>query len=545
MRTILFSFRDSREYLDVQLRQYVQVSYETLRQYLWSAFCQPRCVWYWSEYMSSNIGPFTHHLQVLSSCAIQAFIVLLYAVFCIVRMPRHDSYTPILSVPKTSQASRSRTDRVAERINTAAGAFLVAQCFFAGQLAHKLPFHLRIILIQMLVSAAIASFRLAPWSIDPLNGYALLFIATIGFIPPVFTLMLLRSQKRREWYHIFVVLLSWVLSTILFVILISNLQDVRHDSERVAQARNALYSVDACGGYSAMSLCTETGKIDPIYYMMGFFNQDSIPNIDNIWVIWLFPFLVLLGLSINRFFPRFLAKAVTSTKNATRSKFTDRYTNTINYSRRPLLIFAMFLFVLCFLYQTFLVKKYVEMDLIDTRRKTGWTFGQIVAVLIWAPFLFELTIGWFLEWLKERRERNKSYQPHGYASQTTAMQGLSGPTSYHHAPSLSGQTPLLPSTHMGTPMIPSTPNFGNHASFSPPVSRPTTPVTASSHPQVTYSPTSPVAGSPTPSVYASYFQQGSHSPISPTLTNSNVPATSFNVQSNNPPPTSTTSSGRP
>lgn len=369
----------------------------------------------------------------------------------------------------------------------------------------------RAMLTHALVTAAIASFRLAPWSIDPINGYALLFIASIGFIPPVLTLMLLRSQKRREWYHIFMVLLSWILSTSLFFILLGNLQDVRNDSERVAQARNALYSVDACGGYSAMSLCQETGKIDPINYMMGFFNYDSIPNIDNIWLIWLFPFLILIMLSLHRFFPHLAAKTLSG---MTKNRFSNRYTSTMDTVRRPLLVLAISMFLLCFLYQIFLVKKYIEMDLIDTRRKTGWTFGQIVAVLLWAPFLFELTIGWFLEWMKEKREDKKHNQSLGHSTQPSMSQGQAGPTTHHAAGSSSGQTPLL---NGGTPTMQSTPYMGAH----PPPLSPTGPP-----------PATPTMTSYVPPSRQSTMQHHPQSPTSPTTPTNVTTHPLHTVQSN-------------
>lgn len=101
--------------------------------------------------------------------------------------------------------------------------------------------------------------------IDSLDSYALLFISTIGLIPPIFTLVLLHNQKKSEWYHTLLVLLNWILSSALVFILIQNVQSVRHDDKEVADARNVMYQVDACGGYSDMSFCKLTRPYEPVH----------------------------------------------------------------------------------------------------------------------------------------------------------------------------------------------------------------------------------------------------------------------------------------
>lgn len=312
--------------------------------------------------------------------------------------------------------------------------------------------------------------------IDPINGYALLFVATIGFIQPVMMFMLLHTQKRREWYHIFAVSLSWLMSTVLFFILFINLKNVTGNSHRVAQARNALFEVEACGGYSAMSLCTETGKSDPINFMMGFFNEDKIPNINNIWTLWLGSFFTLVTIFSRRAFLWYQRRRdrLHSSISSAGSKLGAKADHTlppmkpINRWAINSLVLATVFFAYCIIYQVLMVVKYIEMDLID-RTSKGWTFGQLVAMLLWAPALFEFTLGWMLEKFKARHDKKYSYE---------------------QVPQSVMQTPLIPAP--ATPSVITNPNMSvgplspqpdNHSSAS---SAATNPITAmhpsSSHP---------------------------------------------------------------
>lgn len=53
-----------------------------------------------------------------------------------------------------------------------------------------------------------------------------------------------------------------------------------------------------------------------------------------------------------------------------------------------ILLLTVVLFSLALVYEYVMVRAYQEMDVIDMN---GWTFGQVVAVLFWAPPLFDAT----------------------------------------------------------------------------------------------------------------------------------------------------------
>lgn len=66
---------------------------------------------------------------VLGSYTIQVIIIIAYGIFCATRFWRRRR--------KLKNAVVNKVHTRADKINTAAGAFFVAQCFFAGQSSHK------------------------------------------------------------------------------------------------------------------------------------------------------------------------------------------------------------------------------------------------------------------------------------------------------------------------------------------------------------------------------------------------------------------------
>lgn len=159
----------------------------------------------------------------------------------------------------------------------------------------------------------------------------------------------------------------------------------------VERVLRGLFETDFCGGSSAMVLCQQWTGSNPLNYLIGFYNQEMFPNIHSIPVIWAyttFVFMVLVAFQ-------------TVHKDAARGRpylrGFDPYLKTSIWQRLGdglrslesqfvLLSFAVILFSLTLGYQYSMVSTYEEMGVVD---KDSWAFGQVVAVLFWAPALLE------------------------------------------------------------------------------------------------------------------------------------------------------------
>ena len=242
--------------------------------------------------------------------------------------------------------------------------FLAAECYFG-------------------VSSVIASYSMDPMNINPLDGYALLSVAITAFMPPVFTLMLLHHKGQKSWFSTALVIVSWLVASILFFMLLSNLLSVSNNPERLAEARNSLFQVDTCGGYSAMSLCQENMHNEPLRYLTLFYNKQSLPNIKTVILLWIWTTVVLAVLQYRQVFSGKNTHLSVPTKPAPgwRSRFSAmRNSSNTAVTRLIVLLIASLVFGLAFGYQAQMVIQYFQMDVVN---RDDWTFGQWVAVLFW------------------------------------------------------------------------------------------------------------------------------------------------------------------
>ncbi|PVH72563.1 hypothetical protein DL98DRAFT_610491 [Cadophora sp. DSE1049] len=137
---------------------------------------------------------------------------------------------------------------------------------------------------QTYFSTAIAAFILSPSTIDPLNGYALMVVATIGFLCPVFTLLLLRSHNTRTGFGASLTFVSWLLNTVIFFLLLRNLSNF---GTTVAEdALNQLFKVPSCDGSSAIPLCQQLTGSNPLQRLTEFFERGSWTNIHTVPMLW-------------------------------------------------------------------------------------------------------------------------------------------------------------------------------------------------------------------------------------------------------------------
>ncbi|KAG7039980.1 hypothetical protein JMJ77_0010258 [Colletotrichum scovillei] len=241
------------------------------------------------------------------------------------------------------------------------------------------------------ISLAIATLIMRPDEIDPLNGYALILTAIMGFLPPVFTLMLLHSHGVRSRFSTALVFVSYLLNTVTFFILVRNLSISTHDRLFLDKAIDSLFSAKACGGGPAILLCYQLTGTDPVGFLSGFYDNSSFANIKTVPLLWIWTTLVLLVL-----ITRHLV-ATTQKRSDAVGQLPPAKPQGLDRSKRPsgfhaflskplftffILSLATSLFFLCLLYQYLLVRANALMDVVDQK---GWSFGQVVALLFWVP----------------------------------------------------------------------------------------------------------------------------------------------------------------
>lgn len=234
---------------------------------------------------------------------------------------------------------------------------------------------------------------MSPKEIDPLNGYALVAVSLMGCIAPVFTLLLLHSHGIKSWPSTALCLASWLLNTVVFYMLFGNLSNSLNTIERIDHVLRNMFQTEYCGDSSAMVLCQEWTGSNPMKYLNDFYNQNLDTNIHNVPALWAYSTLVLLVLVVMQVLGRrdelISGCAPVKNLNPTKHRTLGRGISLPSpQSWRFLLLLATTtLFCLALSCQYVMVSTYHAMDVIDMHE---WSFGQVVAVLIWVPTLLEV-----------------------------------------------------------------------------------------------------------------------------------------------------------
>jgi len=270
--------------------------------------------------------------------------------------------------------------------------FWTAQCYFASKSCFS---RLGILLVtrdslRHPVTASIAAFAVTDFAnIDPLNGYAMISVAIGGFMPPIFTMILLQSLGIRSKLATFLTFISWVASSVLFFMLIAKLGPLVHGQAVFEEGLKNLFTVPACGDSSAMSLCQQIMGTNPLAYLNGFYNRNRFPSIQTVHILWAWATVVFIFSLYDRwrgtilqYIGRRLAVPIGSASNI----FEHKYVRPIVWIVEN--IFGPLMFSFTLVYQILMVVQYYEMDVVDFSRQ-AWTFGQIVAVAVWIPPVLE------------------------------------------------------------------------------------------------------------------------------------------------------------
>lgn len=261
--------------------------------------------------------------------------------------------------------------------------FLKAQCYFS-------------------IPIAAATLVTDVFHLDPLNGYGFLPVAINGFLAQTFTLLQLHRHKRFSLYVSALVFISWLLSTIILWAIIKYLT-ARPIGTQDFEYRS-LSQIDSCGGSSALALCEQRMGGSPLMYLFyhvvsktGYgstllFGTTKIGNliVPTIWVVCTMCLVILLGHQcfgspgLGFFVSRNQSPRPTvrlrgcGWQDKFRYLFSHPWTGTIGFY----LVSCMFF--LATAYQALLFYTYLGLNLVDL---SGWGFGQIIAMVVWAPVL--------------------------------------------------------------------------------------------------------------------------------------------------------------
>lgn len=244
--------------------------------------------------------------------------------------------------------------------------FQIAQCYFAGAVQ-----------IAALVFTA-RDFSLIQWIASPelLDAGLLFTLATNGFVPTVLTLAVITQYGRQSWYLIFLCSIVFVLST-----------------GMLAASSNAWYTkgfdpaygeLQACGDFLASDLATAWCGSRSLFSDSGH-NPTTINNV--IWVMWAHSLLWLVYCvskklrTSDRFLP-----GTTIFKSVFQPRFAwgDRLPKSRIGNQLSQGVFVV-AWLLSLGYQLWLYAVILRGSITNYT----WSFGQILAILIWAPCLVE------------------------------------------------------------------------------------------------------------------------------------------------------------
>lgn len=226
-----------------------------------------------------------------------------------------------------------------------------------------------------------------------MNGYALLCVSIIGFLPPVFTMMLLHSRGIKGRFLTFMVFAGYMINSVPFWMLFEKMRSIQGNREASMTTIAKLFQAGSCGGSSVMSLCQQLTGMEPMTFSDLFLSKEPLAVGKFAPVIWGWTTAILLILILCQVRDEIVEKRAREnpvTTSAAREPgwFEVWRWRSIHGPRRLfwLRIIATLVFILALGWQTRVIVLYRKMGLLN---RDGWTFGQLVAVLFWAPPIIE------------------------------------------------------------------------------------------------------------------------------------------------------------
>ncbi|KAI9674744.1 MAG: hypothetical protein M1817_001648 [Caeruleum heppii] len=245
--------------------------------------------------------------------------------------------------------------------------FHAAQCYFS-------------------IPLGIAALVTNPFTLDPLNAFALLPVAVTGFLPQVFTLMIMHYYHIRTTYSLLLTIVSYLLNTVTFWAVISYLHAIKGQGTALqAAAYKSLGGIDSCGGMTGIGICLQFQQDSPPAFLIQRIGRgpwDGIRQSPWVWV-WCTICLVAMTLSHLRWTGWWKMGRKQLHKTLTMPYVASFYSSTTPSYRRTLVYLLLSaVFFAGMIHQGIMFSHFQRLGLIETET---WSFGQIVAVTVWIP----------------------------------------------------------------------------------------------------------------------------------------------------------------
>lgn len=254
----------------------------------------------------------------------------------------------------------------------------------------------------------IASLAYGIFTTDMLITFMLTPLATNGVLPVVFAFVLLFRCGKSTMDATILTTFTWLLASIVYWILYSNIipinQDIRGDQKRYRAYQQFMYklsALDACGGFSALAVC-------PDNFYLG--RDDIFAASHNLRVltpiIWTFSTVCLLATLAGKLTKWRRGRGYQSAQQsevdaAEEGTSTGRPTGDHHppfFRSRLGASITYWLVTFCFLAGIGMQMSLLSIGTsLHMMNRMHWSFGQIVAVTIWAPPL----LGYLYDELKE------------------------------------------------------------------------------------------------------------------------------------------------
>ena len=246
----------------------------------------------------------------------------------------------------------------------AVSGFQAAQCYFS-------------------IPLAVAAFFSDPFTLDPLNAFGLLPVSTNGFLPEIWTLMILSYYEVRHWYPFILTYISYILNSVTFWAVIYYLSGIKESTTALKRpAFESLGGLDACGGTTGLALCLQFQADSPPALLIRKYGSAAMLGIKLAPLVWSWCTVCLLLLTYFQFQTTELGSKLKAPFEAKihKSRFGPFQAWCHKTLRSPILYYtASGLFFLGLLYQATLFYGFLSLGLVNLQT---WTFGQIVSNLI-------------------------------------------------------------------------------------------------------------------------------------------------------------------
>ncbi|KAF2734237.1 hypothetical protein EJ04DRAFT_603366 [Polyplosphaeria fusca] len=253
----------------------------------------------------------------------------------------------------------------------------------------------------------IASLSYDIFDIDLLVTFLLIPLATNGVLPVVFNLVLLFRQGKATMDVLFLTTACWILSSVVYWVLYSHIiplnQHMSTDEQKYRAYQQFMYklsSIDACGGYSALAVCPDNFHLGRDEITLASHNLRVLTPI-----IWTFSTVCLFSVFLGKYIKYHrgakarYAQVAAASASGGESETETRYDDHPPFFRSRFgADVAYWLTTTCFLagigMQLSLLSIGTSLNMMN---RGNWSFGQIVAVTIWAQPL----MGYLYDELKE------------------------------------------------------------------------------------------------------------------------------------------------